>query len=57
VIDNELYRSSEMNTLMGDASKAHQKLNWFPTVTFEELVREMVDSDLEWYSNTGRPIE
>ena len=50
VIDEELYRPSEVNILVGDASKAHQELNWYPAVSFEDLVKEMVDSDLEWYS-------
>ena len=50
IIDKDLYRPSEVNILQGDSSKAHRKLNWFPKVTFEELVREMVNSDLEWYS-------
>jgi GDPmannose 4,6-dehydratase len=50
VIDEELYRPSEVNILVGDASKAHQELNWHPAVSFEELIKEMVDSDLEWYS-------
>jgi GDPmannose 4,6-dehydratase len=49
-IDDKLYRPSEVNILQGDASKAHKKLNWSPAVPFEELVREMVDSDLVWYS-------
>ena len=53
VIDDDLYRPSEVNILQGDASKAHQKLNWFPTVSFEELVKEMVASDLEWYSQSS----
>ena len=50
VIDDKFYRPSEVNVLQGDASKAHKKLNWWSTTTFEELVREMVDSDLTWYS-------
>jgi len=45
-IDDNLYRPSEVNTLQGDASKAHKKLNWYQTITVEELVKEMVDSDL-----------
>ncbi len=49
-IADELYRPSEVHILQGDASKAHKKLNWFPTVSFEELVQEMVDGDLKWYS-------
>jgi GDPmannose 4,6-dehydratase len=50
VIDEGLYRPSEVNILVGDASKARQELNWHPAVSFEDLVKEMVDSDLEWYS-------
>lgn len=50
VIDEQLYRPSEVNILQGDASKAHRKLKWFPQTSFEDLVHEMVDSDLEWYS-------
>ena len=51
LIDDDLYRPSEVNILQGDASKARKKLKWFPTVTFEELVKEMVDKDLKLYSN------
>ena len=50
VIDELLYRPSEVNILEGDASKAHQKLQWLPETSFEDLVREMVDSDSEWYT-------
>lgn len=50
VTDEKLYRPSEVNILQGDASKARAKLNWSPTVSFEELVKEMVESDIEWYS-------
>lgn len=54
VIDELLYRPSEVNILEGDASKAHQKLQWLPETSFEDLVREMVDSDSEWYTVTTR---
>jgi len=50
MVNEELYRPAEVNILQGDASKAHEKLKWMPTVTFEELVKEMVDSDLKLYS-------
>jgi GDPmannose 4,6-dehydratase len=53
-IDELLYRPSEVNVLEGDASRAHQKLQWLPETSFEDLVREMVDSDLEWYSPVTR---
>lgn len=51
VIDSELYRPSEVFTLQGDASKAKRKLKWYPMVSFEHMVQEMVDSDLQWYGN------
>lgn len=50
VVDEQLYRPSEVIILQGDASKAQKKLNWAPTASFENLVKEMVDGDLEWYS-------
>jgi len=51
-IDKDLYRPSEVNVLQGDASKARRKLGWEPTVSFEDLVKEMVESDLKWYSRS-----
>jgi GDPmannose 4,6-dehydratase len=54
LMDEQLYRPSEVNILQGDASKAHQKLQWFPEIPFEGLVQEMVDSDMEWYSPTKK---
>ena len=45
VVDEELYRPAEVNILQGDASKAREKLKWMPTITFEELVKEMVNND------------
>lgn len=50
VQDDDLYRPSEIHTLQGDASKAHRKLNWYAQSTVQELMREMVDSDLERFS-------
>jgi GDPmannose 4,6-dehydratase len=50
VIDDLLYRPSEINILQGDASKARRELGWSPGVSFPELVKEMVESDLKWYS-------
>ena len=43
----EFFRPAEVEVLMGDASKARAKLGWKPTVTFGELVAEMVEEDLE----------
>jgi GDPmannose 4,6-dehydratase len=47
VIDQSLYRPAEIYELRGDFSKAGEKLGWRPKVTFKELVRMMVDADLE----------
>jgi GDPmannose 4,6-dehydratase len=47
VVDEALYRPAEVYVLQGDASKAKQKLGWAPRVSFEELVRIMVEADLE----------
>ncbi len=46
-IDPHYYRPTEVDLLIGDASKAHRQLGWKPMVTFSELVRRMVTSDLE----------
>ena len=49
-IDENLYRPAEVNILQGDASKAKAKLNWNPSISFKDLVQEMVDADLRWYA-------
>lgn len=45
-IDPRYYRPTEVETLLGDARKAKEKLGWEPKVTFKELVSEMVREDL-----------
>jgi GDPmannose 4,6-dehydratase len=45
-IDPRYFRPTEVETLLGDATKAHQKLGWSPKITFDELVKEMTESDL-----------
>lgn len=45
-IDPRYFRPSEVDHLEGDASKARRVLKWKPKVTFEELVRMMVDADM-----------
>jgi GDPmannose 4,6-dehydratase len=45
--DTRFDRPAEVDLLMGDATKAKEKLGWTPTVTFEELVRRMYESDLK----------
>jgi GDPmannose 4,6-dehydratase len=45
--DAAFYRPSEANQLVGNAVKAHSELGWRPEVSFQELVREMVEADCE----------
>lgn len=47
VIDPRYFRPTEVEHLQGDATKAREKLGWRPRVTFKELVRMMVEHDLE----------
>lgn len=47
VIDPKFVRPAEVDILVGDASKAKKKLGWEPKVSFEELIKMMVDADLE----------
>jgi GDPmannose 4,6-dehydratase len=44
-VDARYFRPTEVETLLGDPTKAKEKLGWTPTTTFEELVTEMVESD------------
>ena len=46
-IDSRYFRPTEVETLLGDPSKAKEKLGWSPRITFEELVKEMIAKDLE----------
>jgi GDPmannose 4,6-dehydratase len=46
-IDPRYFRPAEVDLLLGDASKAQQKLGWRPRVGFAELVRMMVDADVD----------
>ncbi len=46
-IDPRYYRPTEVDVLLGDASKARERLGWQPRVSFGELVRLMVDADLQ----------
>lgn len=46
-VDPRYYRPAEVDFLVGDASKAEKKLGWGPRVNFKELVRIMVEADLE----------
>jgi len=46
-IDARYFRPSEVDFLLADASKAQRVLGWTPEVTFQQLVRIMVDADLQ----------
>jgi len=46
-VDPRYFRPTEVESLMGDATKAREKLGWKPKVTFQELVSEMVREDLK----------
>ena len=46
-VDPRYFRPTEVETLLGDPSKAKEKLGWTPKITFEELVAEMVREDLK----------
>ena len=46
-IDPRYFRPTDVETLLGDASKANEVLNWAPKISFKELVKEMIDMDLK----------
>jgi GDPmannose 4,6-dehydratase len=46
-IDARYFRPTEVETLLGDPSKAREKLGWSPQISIDELVREMVEADWE----------
>ncbi|MGA2617174.1 MAG: GDP-mannose 4,6-dehydratase [Thermoguttaceae bacterium] len=46
-VDPALFRPAEVNTLRGDARKARATLGWEPTIAFADMIRMMVDADLE----------
>jgi GDPmannose 4,6-dehydratase len=54
VVDKLYWRPTEVDILQGDSRKARRKLGWKPTVTFEQLVRLMVDADMEIVKKENR---
>jgi GDPmannose 4,6-dehydratase len=46
-IDSRYYRPTEVETLLGDPSKAKERLSWAPEITFDQMIDEMVANDLE----------
>ena len=57
-IDERYFRPAEVDALLGDPTKAREKLGWEPTVTFSELVRIMVDADRKMLADelAGRTV-
>jgi len=53
-VDRALFRPAEVDSLLGDASLARAKLGWEPNVSFEQLIRMMVDADLKRQGYTER---
>lgn len=49
----EFHRPNEVNTLIGDASKARTMLKWCPKFNFDSLISDMIDSRIEHYSKGG----
>ena len=45
-VDPRYFRPAEVETLLGDATKAKEKLGWVPKISFNELVKEMIREDL-----------
>ena len=49
-VDPNYFRPTEVDILVGDASKAKQKLGWFPDYDLKSMIKEMVESDLKLYN-------
>jgi len=54
-VDQRFVRPAEVLELQGDASKARRTLGWTPKVDFAQLVRMMVDNDMELVRSGVRP--
>ena len=46
-VDPRYFRPTEVETLLGDPTKAKEKLGWVPKITFKELVSEMIHFDID----------
>jgi GDPmannose 4,6-dehydratase len=56
VQDPKFYRPAEVDLLVSDPAKAHEKLNWRPEVSFNDLVEKMVDADMDRISDTSEKV-
>ena len=50
-VDTRYFRPTEVETLLGDSKKAKEKLGWAPKISFEQLVKGMIDEDLKLAKN------
>ena len=55
VVDEEYFRPADVEHLEGDATRSREVLSWEPQISFEDLVREMVDADLARKRGTQLP--
>ena len=53
-IDKKYYRPTEVDSLIGNFSKAKEELDWEPKIKFCDLVREMIEYDLEYFKNEAK---
>lgn len=53
-VDKAFLRPAEVDLLVGDASKANRELNWKPSVSFQDMIKMMVDADLERLKRKAR---
>lgn len=53
IVDPKFVRPAEVDLLVGDSSKAREKLKWQPKVKFEDLIKMMVDADIERYNTSA----
>lgn len=49
-VDKRYYRPTEVDLLLGDASKANEKLKWQPSCSLEQLIHEMMEADIRYFS-------
>jgi GDPmannose 4,6-dehydratase len=53
-VDPRFLRPADVEQVIGDAAKAREKLGWRPRTSFEEMIRLMVDADLELLAGAAR---
>ena len=51
-VDPEYYRPTEVDILVGDATKAKKELNWKPVYNLSEIIKDMIESDLKLMKKT-----